>query len=263
MRFLNEIDGAAKVKQDNENMFVTSADKANWNAKMTQAEVDARIVSARITDYGYPFREDITIYGESDLYYPVLIRGGNQGIKREIFVRRGYSELAPPDWNTPTHKGDLVLKIKANFGGWGGAKYSWEVHEWEEQYSTIFAGAQNTMSNMAFALFLRGGGTTGARYHLYSDQPLNDTRYIQQLENPIDIPTIGYSSELMIGKSGTYEWFSPPPRTRTAANVKEIEDRKFIKLSQTNATALDALTLEVNKKIAKGKVFTWGDLMGL
>ena len=54
----------------------------------------------------------------------------------------------------------------------GGANYSWEIHELEEMYSEIFGGASNCGNNCMFAIFLRGGGETGAKYHLYSDQQI-------------------------------------------------------------------------------------------
>ena len=33
-------------------------------------------------------------------------------------VTRGYSEQAPSDWNTSTHKGGLTLIILCTFGAW-------------------------------------------------------------------------------------------------------------------------------------------------
>ena len=190
--------------------------------------------------YGYKYFADITVYGDSDKLYPVIIKGGNQGIKRDIFVRRGYSELAPPDWNTSTHKGDLVVKIKCNFGGWGGANYSWEIHELEEMYSRTFAGCLNVMSNMAFAIFLRGGGTTGAIYHLYSNQSLTTEKY------GYPSPQICYNSEL-IGVTGEYSWNAPAPKTFKTLKPDSLQDsdqqaidvRNFIPLSKKSVKSTD------------------------
>lgn len=181
-------------------------------------------------NHGYRYRKDIVINGDSKKYYPVVLRGGNQDAMREIFIARGYSEQAPSDWNTATHHGGLTLKIKCNFGGWGGANYSWFIHDLEETYCTMFAGAGNVMSNIGFAIFLRGGGTTGAVYHMYSDQPLEVAIY-----NGTS-PQICYNSDL-IGWSGgtaanpTYKWNAPAPRT--APSTSEINPRIYAKVAQS------------------------------
>ena len=78
------------------------------------------------------------MYGDHDKYYPFMIAGGDQNVKRDILVKRSYSEKHPPEWNSPTHGGGLTLKLKANFGGWGGANYGWEIHELEEMYNPTF-----------------------------------------------------------------------------------------------------------------------------
>ena len=50
-------------------------------------------------NYGYQYKYDITINGDSSMYYPVILRGGNQNVMREIMVQRSYNEKAPIDWN--------------------------------------------------------------------------------------------------------------------------------------------------------------------
>ena len=74
------------------------------------------IEAARKSNYGYPYYHKIVINGEEDVYYPVIFKGGEQTVKRDILIRRGYSEQAPDSWNTSTHKGGLILLVKANFG---------------------------------------------------------------------------------------------------------------------------------------------------
>lgn len=187
-------------------------------------------------NYGYQYKYDITINGDSSTYYPVVLRGGNQNVMREIMVMRGYNEKCPTDWNGhPTLHGiSLLLKIKCNYGGWGGANYSWNIHDLEECYGNVFASAGRCMANMGFYIFLRGGGTTGALYHIYSDQAL-EVNFMGGIS-----PTVYYNSD-RIGWSGgtsdspTYSWNAPAPRTLTDAIKKEIEGKKFIDVDGAEA----------------------------
>ncbi|WP_368253511.1 hypothetical protein, partial [Clostridium paraputrificum] len=73
---------------------------------------------------GYRYKHEIIINGDSDKYYPVIIKAGNQNIRRKIVVSRSFTDQAPDDWNNSTHKGNLNVVIDTNFGGWGGAEYS-------------------------------------------------------------------------------------------------------------------------------------------
>lgn len=168
----------------------------------------------------------------------------------------------------------------------GGANYSWEIHELEEMYSEIFGGACNCGNNCMFAIFLRGGGETGAKYHLYSDQKLDSTKSIydygwdndlqKYVKNKLPSPQISYrtnyvqyKSDLCFGSPGNkipdsngryddlqYKVDAPEPRNmqqsgtkyvRTAAINEEIRIRKFIKLSQDNDSILkDSIKSVVN-----------------
>ena len=168
----------------------------------------------------------------------------------------------------------------------GGANYSWEIHELEEMYSEIFGGACNCGNNCMFAIFLRGGGETGAKYHLYSDQQLDstssnydygwDNNLQKYVKNKLPSPQISYrtnyvefKSDLCFGSPGNktpdsngryddlqYKVDAPAPRNmqqsgtkyvRTAAINEEIRIRKFIKLSQDNDTILkDSIKSVVN-----------------
>lgn len=190
------------------------------------------IEASKSTNYGYRYYTKIIINGESGKYYPVVIKGGDQTFKRDILVRRSYSEQAPSDWdnNSTTHKGGLILLIRANFGGWGGIKYSWDIYELSEEYSRMFAGAAHCGNYCMFAIFLRGGGTTGAVYHIYSNQPLIEKPYS---DSPVSTqaPQICYNSDLIF-KSGTSQANAPAPRTLTAEVEKEIRTRRFIALAQ-------------------------------
>lgn len=194
------------------NVTFSSSVKLQWQNDIDKSKSD---------NYGYRYSKTITINGEHNKYYPVIIKSGDQTVKRDIFVKRSYSELHPAEWNNATHGGDLSLLLRTNFGGWGGANYSWEISVLEEQYNSTFAGAVNCMSNMAFAIFLRGGGTTGATYHIYSNQPIDTAMY------NIAGCQICYNSDL-IGQTGEYSWNAPAPRTRSNADIEEINTRQII-----------------------------------
>lgn len=197
------------------------------------------IEAAKTANYGYRYYKRIVINGESGKYYPVIFKGGDQSHKRTILIRRNYSEQAPSDWdnNSSTHMGGLILSILANFGGWGGASYSWDIYELSECYSRMFAGAVHCGNSCMFAVFLRGGGTTGAVYHLYSDQTIENSSY-----SPAPIPSapqIAYASDLIF-QSGDYKAYAPAPRTLTASVENEIRRHRFIALAQGNDSTLSA-----------------------
>lgn len=197
------------------------------------------IEAAKSTNFGYRYYKRIVVNGESNKYYPVVIKGGDQTVKRDILIRRGYSEQAPTDWdnNSTTHKGGLILLLKTNFGGWGGAVYSWDIYELSEMYSRMFAGAAHCGNSCMFAVYLRGGGTTGAVYHIYSDQPIENSIYSP---SPIPAsPQIAYNSDLIF-QSGDSKAYAPAPRTLTSTVENEIRRHRFIVLAQANDSTLTA-----------------------
>ena len=195
------------------------------------------IETAKTTNYGYRYYKRIVVNGNSGTYYPVVFKGGDQSVKRDILIRRSYGEQAPTDWdnNSTTHKGGLSLLLKVNFGGWGGASYSWDIYELSEMYSRMFAGAAYCGNYCMFAVYLRGGGDGGAVYHLYSDQPIESTTYSPSPIPPA--PQIAYNSD-RIFQSGTSTANAPAPRTLTAAVEEEIRRHRFINLAQGNDTTL-------------------------
>ena len=88
-----------------------------------------------------------------------------------------------------------------------------------------------------FAIFLRGGGTTGAVYHIYSDQTIENGSYSP---SPIpSAPQIAYASD-QIFQSGDYKAYAPAPRTLTASVEEEIRRHRFIVLAQGNDSTLTA-----------------------
>ena len=195
------------------------------------------IEAAKTANFGYRYYKRIVINGDETTYYPVIFKGGEQTVKRDILIRRAYSEQAPDSWNNTTHKGGLIALIKTNFGGWGGIGYSWDLYELSETYCRMFAGAQLCGNCCMFAVFLRGGGTTGAVYHLYSDQPIESNAY-----SPAPIPAapqIAYSSDLIF-QNGSNQANAPAPRTLTAAVEEEIRRHRFITLAQSSDSTLAA-----------------------
>lgn len=158
-----------------------------------------------------PYKFDLIIYGDSDKYYPVHIATGNQNLLRTIKIWRNYSEQAPSDWYSATHKGSLNLEWKGNFGSWGGAVYSQWIYENTSQYTTLLAGTEIVDNCYGVAFFLRGGGTTGAIYHIASDQPLTwgKHQYLTYTE-----PTPFYNQDLTFNNSNdAYKRYAPPPKT--------------------------------------------------
>lgn len=233
-----------KWKLNNDGSGQIANGNISWNAAGTvtfSAAVSLNwkndIEAAKSINYGYRYYKKIVLHGESNRYYPIILKGGEQTVKRDILVRRTYSEQAPTDWdnNSETHKGGLILLIKVNFGGWGGVRYSWDIYELSEEYSRMFAGAAHCGNYCMFAVFLRGGGTTGAVYHIYSDQPLENALYSPSPIPPA--PQIAYNSDLIF-QSGDNKSYAPAPRTLTASVEDEIRRHRFIALAQATDTTL-------------------------
>lgn len=233
----------SKWKLGNDGSGSLASGNISWNASGAVTFSSAvslqwknDIEAAKSANYGYRYYKRIVINGESSKYYPVVFKGGEQTVKRDILIRRGYNEQAPSDWNngSTTHMGGLSLLIKVNFGGWGGAAYSWDIYELAETYSRMFAGAIHCGNWCMFAVFLRGGAT-GAVYHLYSDQPIESS-----FSSPSPIPPapqIAYNSD-KIFQQGTTLANAPAPRTLTAEVENEIRRHRFIALAQGSDTTL-------------------------
>lgn len=113
-------------------------------------------------------RVDIKVDGASNTYYPVVINSiGSQTIANHFIIYRDYSETAPNDWYSSTHKGSLLLDFEANYGGWGGSSYDIKVnhHRWTYVTPSLCAGLRRGASEQKFVVWLRGGG---AVYHILS-----------------------------------------------------------------------------------------------
>lgn len=221
------------------------AAKEAWNkANNAQNTADSAksYIDTITAQYGYQYKYDLTVYGDrTDYYYPVYFIGGNQNIPREIFIYRRYGEKAPNDWNTATHKGGLVLRIKANYGNWGGIAYRCELLDFSEMYSTMVGDvAVNKLDGYAMCVWLRGGGTTGAVYHVFSDQ---------QIEYDVignwhaGTPIIATEGGVQIGWTGgteskpTYKWVSDYPLT--APNTSSLDRLQAIKMANAAIKDVD------------------------
>ena len=110
---------------------------------------------------GVSTQHNITVDGDSDKYYPVVISGLNHEAGTEVHIERGYGETAPSDWNTSSHKGGLSLRFQvAGASGWGGYPNIYTVEEFGEIYSRICGGMKFTAHTMKFVVWLRGGTAT-------------------------------------------------------------------------------------------------------
>lgn len=207
------------------------------------SDVLQAIEVAKSTNHGYRYSYNLWIYGDHDKYYPFVLVGGDQNVKRDILIKRSYSETHPAEWNSATHGGGLTLKLKANFGGWGGANYGWEIHELEEMYNPTFGGCYHTTSYMSFSIMLRGGGTGGAIYHIYSDQPIENTHGLHlngDGKTSSNFPQVFYNKEVLQYIATTSTWAMPTPLT--TPNTEDIRKRKFIKLVQDIDTLVGKTT---------------------
>ena len=138
---------------------ITSAQETATSAK-DAADSANKYINTIQSQYGYRYKKDFYVYGDrTDYYYPVYFGGGNQNVPREVMIIRTYGDPAPSDWNTETHKGSLLLRIKANYGNWGGVTYNCEILDFSGQYASTVADVRaGTLYGYGLTVWLRGGG---------------------------------------------------------------------------------------------------------
>ena len=151
---------------------ITRAGNTVWDSGNDGASsgLDADMVDGmhRYNHLGVGEKQTITVNGDTDKYYPVVITGGSE-INSEFEIYRGYNEQGPDDWNSASHKGGLTFRYRiTGSSGWGGYPTRIHVYEAGEIYSTVLGGIAYTAHTMKHVVWLRGGGTTGARYHIFS-----------------------------------------------------------------------------------------------
>lgn len=212
-------------------------DLNNITARVSSTESTTTSLNSQmnklISPHGMPYTKDLIIYGDSNKYYPVYIIGGNQDILRTIKIWRSYSEQAPSDWNTATHKGSLMLTWQGNFGGWGGADYKEFILENSSQYTQLLADCYISVHCMGYTFFLRGGGTTGAIYHFASDQTVDPKVYYN-----------GTSDLVWSNSNPTYNIYAFAPVT--SVNTDRLNALKIAKESSVTKVNNKVSEVEVN-----------------
>ena len=188
------------------------------------------------SQYGYRYKKDIIVYGDStSKYYPVYFAYGNQEISREIVITRNVFERAPSDWHDSYHKGALNFKIKANYGNWGGSTYKCEILDLSEHITKMVADVKvGVLHGYGLCVWLRGGGTTGALYHVYSDQQIEYTADNAYWHTAI--PIIAPEEGAQIGWNGgteenpSYKWIADAaldsPNTDRLKSLQALETAK-------------------------------------
>lgn len=103
--------------------------------------------------------KSITVAGNADTYYPVLIDSGHGSLFgwELVSISRGYAATAPDTWNTATHKGGLTLTLRwTGDSAWGGNDKTIVVEEFNESYTTMVGGLELSVNGLI--VWLRGGG---------------------------------------------------------------------------------------------------------
>ena len=107
----------------------------------------------------------ITVDGDANTYYPVVISGSGGYGFHSYSVSRRYNDPAPDTWNTSTHRGGLTFTFKwSSDTAWGGNHKSIRVIEFGESYSNMLGGIQLAKTG-GIVVWLRGGG---ARYTIHA-----------------------------------------------------------------------------------------------
>ena len=147
--------------------------------------------------------KQITVGGDANTYYPVLITMNRPGIGYpwyNISISRAYNATAPDTWNNATHRGGLTFQFRwSGDTGWGGNDHSLQVVEFHESYTTMVAGF--TLSVNGIVVWLRGGG---ALYQLNCEQG------------------IGINATVTLGTYTSADDKTYPVRTNTSSVANEI-----------------------------------------
>ncbi|HCH6248266.1 TPA: fibronectin type III domain-containing protein [Vibrio parahaemolyticus] len=210
-----DAEGSAALAKAAEDAAKAAAQQ-NLDSRIPQANADA--LKTMMSNEGLRYYRKITVGGEANKYYPVIIHGGSQDKLRTVKIWRSYAETAPNSWHNSTHKGALMLTWQGNFGGWGGATYRSTILEHSEAYTTIFADCYIVNHSMGFAFFLRGGG---AVYHIASDM---DIAGVERTN-----PSGGGSGIYLDGTLNSFVHATSPynaPDALTAVNSTRINDLK-------------------------------------
>jgi hypothetical protein len=121
---------------------------------------------ATLDNYGL-YSIDFIMKGETDECYPIILYPPSAHMQR-VIISRMYNEQGPDDWHTAgysdTHKATLFVDVHVNGGMWGGQRLTLDVKRHTWQYSKTFCDIKHAGHNMGLAIWLRGGGSDGAKY---------------------------------------------------------------------------------------------------
>lgn len=110
----------------------------------------------------------ITVEGDKDHYYPVLISCNSTFYINRIAITRGYNETAPDDWGEDaSHKGGLTFQFQWNGdSSWGGngTTNTLKVEALQETYCKMVGGL--ALSTLGVIVWLRGGT---AKYYILNE----------------------------------------------------------------------------------------------
>ena len=243
----NSAKSTADSASSTANAASSKADSANStaNSALSAANSAKEYTDAVASQYGYRYGKDIIIYGDkTDYYYPVYFAYGNQKVSREVLIIRGYNEQAPNTWGygDGSHNGALTLKIRAVYGGWGGAEYKCEIVSLSEMYCQMIGDIRvGTCSGYGMTVWLRGGGNTGAIYHIFSDQEIE---YDKNNMWHATIPYIGLKEGVQFGwTEGTesnpvFKWITDAPLA--SPNRKHLNELQALDTANSALTKADS-----------------------
>jgi hypothetical protein len=107
------------------------------------------------------------VNGDANTYYPVAISTYSYGRVLNMQIWRGYSWTAPHTWNTPVHKGALMIELEMFGYTWGGNGNMYRIKNFYQAYSKIISKiSRPNPSGFWTVLWLRGGG---AKYAIEGD----------------------------------------------------------------------------------------------
>ncbi len=104
------------------------------------------------------YEKSITVAGDSDTYYPVVISLPNDGMIYDLYIGRHYQAPAPSTWYTASHKGGLAFHVKLASTSWSGNPTVFDVVKNEYTFVPQVADYGYTRHGYQAVVWLRGGG---------------------------------------------------------------------------------------------------------
>jgi hypothetical protein len=122
------------------------------------------------------YKRDIVFEGEADKFYPIVLPlpSSAAGVLK---VWRNAEEQAPDSWNNGPCKGSMVLEVEALNRAWGGEPTLLDVKRYLSLHTRLLGAVRlSEPRGEAIIVWLRGGGTAGAKYHFEASFPLDGDR---------------------------------------------------------------------------------------